>query len=1057
MPLSRSPSRPHRRTMRRAWLLCGLLAITAWLTATAAVAADIGLPSVHTFSAADYGAAQQNWAITQGPDGVIYVGNVDDGVLTFDGARWQRIPMPNQLVVRSLATGTDGRIYVGLVGDFGYLAPDRAGQLAFVSLRDRVPAADREFADVWTIHVIGAEVYFATLTAIYHLHAGTLRVIRPQTGFHLSFAVNGTLYVREVERGLMRLVNDRLVPMPGGERFADERIYALLPWRGAGARPGDLLIGTRSQGWYIDRGGELTPWHTSADALLDAAAIYAAQWLDDGRLAVATLRGGLFVFDRDGHLLQHLARSSGLGTDVVLALCQDREHGLWLATGNGVSRVNVESPLTALGERSGLVGAVLTLARHAGALYAGTTEGLFRLTDGADGNGRFERVPQAVGQNWSLLPMDGQLLVAGNEGVFAIDPHGAVHKLLVTPRPNHVESAQSLLRSRTDPARVFVAYQDGVGTMHWNGRTWVDEGRIPAATREARTLAQDADGTLWLGLWAGGVGHLRLPADWRGAADPRPVAFDLYTAHDGLPEGAQSVATIDGNVRFLTSRGIYAFTPATHRFAPDPAFARLFPDGPRDITALRQARDGTLWMYTSREAVKETGRARRVNGHWQWQVTPLQPLAGLGMLAFLDEADGSTWIGGDDGLHHVAPRPGSAPAPRFDVLIRQVSTHDNAPLIAAEASGAVPEVAYAHNALRFEYAATTFGHIGTTQFQVMLDGVDPRWSPWSRDAYRDYTNLHEGAYRFRVRARNLYGAQGNEATFAFRILPPWYRTPWAWLGWIAMAALTVAIMLRWREAALRRRNRRLTALVEQRTAELQAANAALAEQSVTDPLTGLKNRRYVRAHITRTADTAGAPPPAGHERRGVPTHPRAVVLMLDLDHFKRVNDNHGHAAGDQVLRQLADILRAATRDTDIVARWGGEEFLIVAHDGGEAAGRQLAERIRATVARHAFTLTTGAQLTCTCSIGFATCPVPDDAGATQRWEQAVNLADECLYEAKRRGRNAWVGVALTQWPATADPLAALRARFADPDEAGDEAGDEVLRLLVSHRAELAQA
>lgn len=302
----------------RVW--CWLLAIAVLLAAPALRAGDVGLPFVHTFSAADYVGSPQNWAITQGPDGVIYVGNVDDGVLSFDGTRWRRIPVPNRLVVRALAAAGDGRIYVGLVGDFGYLARDRTGALRYMSLRERIPAAERGFADVWSIHVNGDDVYFATLTALFRLHAGTVHVIRPQTGFHLSFLVDGTLYVRETGRGLMQVVNDRLVPVPGGVRFAAERIYALLPWRGPGARPGDLLIGTRSQGWYLRRGGTLTPWRTSADAALDDAAIYAARWLDDGHLAVATLRGRLFVFDRDGHLQLRLARSSGLATDVVLAL-----------------------------------------------------------------------------------------------------------------------------------------------------------------------------------------------------------------------------------------------------------------------------------------------------------------------------------------------------------------------------------------------------------------------------------------------------------------------------------------------------------------------------------------------------------------------------------------------------------------------------------------------------------------------------------------------------------------------------------------------------------------
>jgi diguanylate cyclase (GGDEF)-like protein len=1003
-----------------------------------AAATEAGLPFIHNFVPAEYGGAPQNWAITQGLDGVIYVGNVEDGVLTFDGTRWRRIPVPSRLTVRSLATGPEGRIYVGTVGDFGYLEADASGRLAFASLLHLVPAGERGFSDVWDIHVTGEGVFFETSSRIFHLRDDRITVIKPHTSFHLGFLVDGTVYIREIDRGLMRVVGDKLQPVAGGELFADKRIYALLPWRGEGARPGQLLAGTRSEGWFLFDGAGWKPHPMATDDALKEAAVYGAIWLADGRLAVATLRGGLFLLDADGRLLLHLARATGLDTNVVLGLMQDRQFGLWLATDNGIARVDVDAPLTHFGERNGLQGAVLAMIRHRGTLFAGTSEGLFRLVANADGVAHFERQAGVAGWNFSLLSFGDQLLAANNDGVFSVGADGSARALLDSHGAKHALTAQSLLRSRLQPSRVFVGYQDGVGTLRWTGSQWLDEGLVSGAPGQATSFGQDAEGRLWIARYPDGFDRLTLPSRWQGPNDPRPVKIEHFDSGAGLPAGPQATATVDGEMRFATSKGVYRFDEPSRRFVPDAALENLFPGGPRQITALYQDHLGALWMYTIDDSlgIKETGRARRVHGRWKWTVTPLQPISGTGIYAFQDDPDGVVWLGGDKGLfRYTTTRAARGDVP-FSALIREVSAHDGRVRF-ADRPDKVPEVPYAQNALRFEFAAPSYDFSGANRFQVLLQGIDRNWSPWSDDAYRDYTNIHEGEYRFRVRARNVYGEEGTEATFDFRVLPPWYRAPWAWAIWIASGLLVIALLLRWRSAALRRRNRELAALVEQRTTELRTANAALAEQSVTDPLTGLKNRRYLYDHIAQ--DIAMARRNSRDRHHGHPELPlnsEILFLMVDIDHFKQINDTYGHAAGDRVLQQFRDLLLSVTRETDIPIRWGGEEFLIVARFALPDVGPQYAERIRAAVAAHPFELDEGRSIDRTCSIGFATYPIIDDQPDCLTWEQVVNLADECLYAAKRHGRNAWVGV--MPLPATPDGevIDALRSSLARLPDTG---------------------
>ena len=147
--------------------------------------------------------------------------------------------------------------------------------------------------------------------------------------------------------------------------------------------------------------------------------------------------------------------------------------------------------------------------------------------------------------------------------------------------------------------------------------------------------------------------------------------------------------------------------------------------------------------------------------------------------------------------------------------------------------------------------------------------------------------------------------------------------------------------------------------------------------------------------------------------RLIPTNIDIVFLMMDLDHFKVVNDTYGHGAGDQVLIQIRQLLTGVSRDTDTIIRWGGEEFLVVARNARGSDYMFLAERIRLSVENHQFDIGLEKPLHLTCSIGAAVFPFLSDSPEALSWDRVVELADACQYTAKRSGRNAWVGITLT--------------------------------------------
>jgi diguanylate cyclase (GGDEF)-like protein len=215
------------------------------------------------------------------------------------------------------------------------------------------------------------------------------------------------------------------------------------------------------------------------------------------------------------------------------------------------------------------------------------------------------------------------------------------------------------------------------------------------------------------------------------------------------------------------------------------------------------------------------------------------------------------------------------------------------------------------------------------------------------------------------------------------------------------------------EATLKALNATQKQLME-KNLELERAYTALEEVSLTDQLTGLRNRRFflqhVDAEVAMSLRAYGHPPREGTAPDETGPGKDLVFFMVDLDHFKDVNDMYGHAAGDSVLMQMQERLREVFRESDYLIRWGGEEFLVLARATHRDDARLVAERIRGAVANRPFVLPDGIELGKTCSIGFACFPFMTSQPRLLSWSQVVELADQSLYIAKKSGRDAWAAL-----------------------------------------------
>ena len=244
-----------------------------------------------------------------------------------------------------------------------------------------------------------------------------------------------------------------------------------------------------------------------------------------------------------------------------------------------------------------------------------------------------------------------------------------------------------------------------------------------------------------------------------------------------------------------------------------------------------------------------------------------------------------------------------------------------------------------------------------------------------------------------------------------RSIPPMYVGSW---GLAALAVLGFLVLaLRHRKVSVLKR--RLETQVGTLTRELEKSNRILHEaltaienENFTDPLTELRNRRYISAVIK--ADVAKVQRVYRDLGPGAQENQDLIFLMVDLDHFSLINEYHGSLVGDQVLVRVAQALRRSVRESDAVIRWGGEEFLVVARNATRKEAPELAERIRAVIASQSIETLKGEVLRWTCSVGFAAFPFQTSDSSWLGWERVVELTDACLEVAKKSGRNAWVGL-----------------------------------------------
>ncbi|MFC4723433.1 response regulator [Geojedonia litorea] len=777
---------------------------------------ELGQPKITNYNYQDYGAASTNWWVLEGDNGIMYFSN-SNGVIEFDGVNWNLIKLPDNLGVRGLAKDKNGTIYVSSEGEFGYLKANELGALYYVSLKDQVPAEHRSFTTVWDCLIIDDAVTFRTNDKMFIWDGQTMEVIIPKNPIHVAATVNGKHYVRVWNEGLCTYSNGKFELVPGGEKFAEERIYVMLPYDET-----RMLVGTRTQGFYIYDGKSFEPFTTEIDDLVRGSLYLPGLALDNGNFIINTNGNGAYMIDHEGKLVQEYTPATGLQDGSVLNVYLDSRGILWFALFNGISWVDLNSPYTYYDSKIGLVSNVIFVAhKYNKRLYMGTNSGIYYLDDGSL---KVKKLEGTIGQVYQFFEFNGRLFSGtGDLGFFEIKGNSIEY---IRKSVNYDFRVSAFFQSKIDNNRLFIHFNEGVASFYFDKAKdqFVEESRREMNVPNFINLIEKSNGDLLVNSIDNGKVNILSPSNLTSKFNLATMKLSAYDQSHGLPDTQIFIQDFFNQTYFLSAnQSTYTFNEESNSFSKTDTFLNspdnfsyiLYPRTDDNGKVFYSFGDGIQVAHQDGQGgvIVNSDTFKELRGKELYSVYPEAP-----------KADGSqvVWITGTDGVVRYEGNLGIPNAPDFKVKIRAISSAENALIYGG--SGELPanlNIDYTNNTAIFEFAAPLYKGQNNVEYSTFLEGLDKKWSDWTKQTSREYINLPPGDYVFRAKAKSLFGASTNEAMVNFSISTPWHLTWWAYTMYAFALIALVFLIIRRRTKLLRIRQKELEDNVEARTLEVQ--------------------------------------------------------------------------------------------------------------------------------------------------------------------------------------------------------------------------------------------
>lgn len=794
------------------------------------------IPITNTFNTNDYQGGIQNWDISQDQRGFVYVAN-NFGLLEYDGNSWRNYTVTNNTRVRSVFVNSDNRIYIGGQNQFGYFEPDSAGRLEFHSLYALLDKKNRNLEDIWKIIKHDDKILFCSYLGVISYDGHSVKGIPTRDDHDLPFQVAKNLYIHSLVDGLSQWNEESFVPIPGSEVLTNSEVTDIIAFKN-----NSLLIFQKNGSIYEFKNEQFIQWDVGFQEFLNASLINKALLLANNNIAIGTQNNGLIIISPTGRVLKHLTKGKGLSNRTVLALHEDPFNNLWVGLNNGLSMVELASPFSLIDEQSGLPGTGYCAALHEDRIYLGTSNGLFFQQAQPNPIGtqtEYKMVENSGGQVYNVQNINGELLLSHHDGAFQVYDDRA--------EQFYDQTGTWKFMNSVGPNKLLAGTYEGFVVLEKGPDGYAPTRHLADFKESSRVFEFQNDSTLIMAHGYKGVFKITLNENYDDITE-----IDFYGADAGFPSDILiNVFSIGNDLVFPAETGIYQYNRSSDRFVPHQEFNRLL--GPEShTTALAHDFTGKIFFLTNTEVGyleptayggydKHTATFSRMRKYLSDDLENITVLDHQNVL-----------FGAKEGFVHYNPSVTHTQERTFSTYIRRVEsvtdTH-NVDYDGASPVESLDEISFPayFSSLKFTYSAPYFDGQDEIVYQYQLENFDKGWSEWSDASEKEYTNLSQGDYTFRVRAKNVYGKISEPAVFPIRVIPPWYRSKLAYAVYGMTLLLLFGISMYLLDARHKIEKKELT-LNQKRELQKKESEIEQVSKASEERITKLKNDK-LRAEI----------------------------------------------------------------------------------------------------------------------------------------------------------------------------------------------------------------
>lgn len=747
--------------------------------------------SIANYARKDYHAGTQNWKIAQHPNGWMYFAN-NKGLLEFDGVNWTCYPM-NENKTRALCIGEDQRIYIGGMGELGYFVANPLGGLDYHCLSDSLPGG-KKINVIWNVLAVEDQIYFQADREIYYKGSNdSIQLIPSSRTIRHSALIDGKLYIADTQ-GLSVVNGRQLQALPHTQRIGSCKVIALLPLKG------QVLVVTSQDGLFLYNGQSIEPYHTAADDFLANNQLFCAT-TNQRTLVLGSIQNGVLLLHLNENRIEKISTDNGgLQNKTILSAAFDRDENLWLGLDNGIDYVRLRSTAFPLFGNKPVIGSGYSSCVYQNKLYLGTNQGLYSTdyTTRHNADLHVEPIPSISGQVWNLSVHDNRLFCASNNGVFILSPTGIERLSDLLGAWEVIETGQ--------PDRLLTGTYQGLYLLTKQAGKWTNSGRLHGFYHSCNKLFMEDSHTIWVANKGDGIFRITLSADLTQIVQCKNYNNERIPKNKGV-----YITAIDREMVIATYDGLYRYNQLKDQLEPYEELEQRL-QGKAYYRLLEKGEDQSLWYVTDETLYQRYPKdsLNLPNKGYAWLRHSL--IDGFEHIHLLD----STHLiaGTEEGFTLLTDlRQTSREVREQHLHIRKVYSIGRQDSLLYGRSYTYADTTlvlpYSHNSLRIVCSADGYRYADHNFYAYRLKGEkDEAWSTYTESNVKEYSDLREGNYVFQVCLLNHAGPPTVLSSLSIRILPPWYRSIWMYLVYLAtwillLLYLYIRISARHREVILR--------------------------------------------------------------------------------------------------------------------------------------------------------------------------------------------------------------------------------------------------------------